>query len=73
MPGREVLKASAAKADRGGVASLSLSCPVCQADLPLAGDERPGEEVTCAYCGAPCRIKGRPDGDPKDWGVEEDF
>ncbi len=33
-----------------------LSCPVCQADLPLAGDERAGEDVYCTYCGAPCRL-----------------
>jgi DNA-directed RNA polymerase subunit RPC12/RpoP len=55
------------------VPSPSLACPVCQADLPLAGDERPGDEVVCAYCGAPCRIKGRPDDEPKHWDVEEDF
>ena len=73
MPGCEALKVPATKTDRMRVPSLSLACPVCQADLPLAGDERPGDEVTCACCGAPCRITGRPDGDPKDWDAEEDF
>jgi hypothetical protein len=33
-----------------------LSCPVCDADVPLAGDEKPGEEVSCAYCRAPLRV-----------------
>lgn len=35
----------------------SLSCSVCSADLLLAGDERPGDEVFCTYCGAPYRVK----------------
>jgi len=48
-----------------------LSCPICQAEIPLGGDERPGDEVHCYYCGAPCKIKGAPDAD--DWEAEEDF
>lgn len=35
-----------------------LTCPVCQADIPLSGDEKPGDEIFCTYCGAPCRIAG---------------
>jgi len=49
-----------------------LVCPVCQADVPLSGEERPGEEVVCMYCGAPCRIQGKPD-DEEGWELEEDF
>jgi hypothetical protein len=52
---------------------LDLECPICQADLPLAGDERPGDEVICAYCGAPSRIEGDPEQDPETWDAEEDF
>ncbi len=37
-----------------------LSCPICSADFPLSGEEKPGDEVFCAYCGAPCRLKGDP-------------
>lgn len=48
-----------------------LSCPVCSADLPLAGDERKGDEVYCSYCRAPCRLTENP-GTP-DCRVEEDF
>lgn len=48
-----------------------LSCPVCNADLPLAGDEKSGEEVFCTYCGAPCVLKGKPD--DEDCEVEADF
>ncbi len=40
-----------------------LSCPICNADVPLAGDEKPGEEVFCTYCGAPFRLAGDPSSD----------
>jgi predicted amidophosphoribosyltransferase len=34
-------------------------CPVCDADVPLTGDEMPGEEVFCPYCSAPSRVRAR--------------
>lgn len=46
-------------------------CPICNADLPLSGDERSGEEVFCTVCGAPCILKGNP-GD-EEFEAEEDF
>jgi len=49
-----------------------LTCPICQADIQLVGDEKPGDEVYCTYCGAPCTIAGDPDS-PHDWEAEEDF
>ena len=63
--GRELSEATLVRAP-------DLTCPICQADIPLAGDERPGDEVFCTYCGAPCHIKGDPDA-PEDWDAEEDF
>jgi hypothetical protein len=49
----------------------SLTCPICQADVPLAGDERKGEEVFCTYCGAPLKLAG---GDnPDEMELEEDY
>ena len=48
-----------------------LSCPVCSADLPVAGDERPNNEIFCTYCGAPCRLTKLASDD--DCEVEEDF
>jgi uncharacterized protein YbaR (Trm112 family) len=48
-----------------------LNCPICNADLLLSGDEQPGEEVYCTYCGAPCRI--RQGASPEAFDVEEDF
>ena len=49
-----------------------LSCPICNADVPLAGDERQGDEVYCTYCKAPLTLKGRGD-DPSEMELEEDF
>lgn len=53
------------------MARHEVPCPVCQADLPLAGDERKGDEVYCTYCGAPCRLTGN--AQDEDCGIEEDF
>ena len=48
-----------------------LTCPVCEADVPLAGDERLGDEVFCTFCGAPCVIvHSKHD---EEWDLEEDF
>lgn len=40
---------------------VSLQCPICDADFPLGGDERAGEELFCSYCGTPCRLTADPD------------
>lgn len=34
----------------------TYSCPVCDADLILDGDERPGEAVYCSYCNSTIKI-----------------
>ena len=54
------------------MATVELTCPVCSADFPLGGDERPGEEVYCTYCGAPCKLTGG-GGSFDDLELEEDF
>ena len=48
-----------------------LTCPICQADVPLAGDEKPGDEVYCTYCRAPSKLHGDPD-DPGEWELDDD-
>ena len=53
------------------MAQDELPCPVCSADVPLAGDERPGDEVFCTYCGAPLRVKTRPSAE--DFELEDDL
>lgn len=30
--------------------AIELECPVCEADIPLEGDESPGDLVMCSYC-----------------------
>jgi len=47
-----------------------LSCPICNADVPMTGDEKPGEEVYCAYCSAPLTVKGDKE---EDYELEDDF
>lgn len=44
---------------------------MCNADFPLTGDEKKGEEVFCTYCGAPGKLTGAPD--EEDCEIEEDF
>jgi len=48
-----------------------LTCPICSADLPLAGDEKKGDEVFCTYCGAPGHLTD--DAGSEGCDVEEDF
>lgn len=54
------------------MAGAGLTCSVCSADLLLSGDERPGEEVFCAYCGTPYRVK-RAASQDADTELEEDY
>ena len=49
----------------------SPACSVCSADLQFAGDERPGDEVFCSYCGSPYRVKKAATQDA-DFEVEEE-
>ena len=54
-----------------GMAQQELTCPICQADMPLGGDEKPGDEFFCSCCGAPGIIAKKEKSD--DLEVEEDF
>lgn len=38
------------------MAISELECPICSADIPLAGDEKKGDELVCVFCGAPYRL-----------------
>ncbi len=49
-----------------------LECPICHADVPLNGDEKPGEEVFCTYCSAPLSLK-KSDEDADELELEDDF
>jgi DNA-directed RNA polymerase subunit RPC12/RpoP len=49
-----------------------LSCPICNADVPMSGDEKRGDEVFCTYCGAPLTVKGSRE-DEAELELEDDF
>lgn len=36
----------------------SYKCPICDADLTLDGDERPGEPIYCSYCNSTIKVYG---------------
>ncbi len=47
-----------------------LTCPMCDADVPLTGEETVGEQVFCPYCQTPLALrKSKTD----DLFLEEDF
>ena len=54
-----------------GMAQHEITCPICQADMPLGGDEKPGDEFFCSCCGAPGIIAKKDHGEELE--VEEDF
>ena len=49
-----------------------ITCPVCDAEIPLSGDEKPGEEFGCPYCQSPFTIKKKK-GEEDELSLEEDF
>jgi len=46
-----------------------LTCPICDADIPLDGDETSGDLVLCSYCNMTFKIEKKMD----DWALVEDF
>ena len=34
-----------------------LTCPMCDADVPVSGDEKVGESIYCAYCQTPLKLR----------------
>jgi len=72
VPDRSPLKLLRRHSDPWGVMRRDLSCPICNADVPMNGDEKRGDEVFCTYCGAPLTLKGSGE-DPSDMELEEDF
>lgn len=46
-----------------------MQCPICDADIPLDGDEKSGDLLLCSYCKMTLRILKKKD----KWILEEDF
>ena len=40
-----------------------FSCPVCNADVNLDGDEKPGDQIFCSYCNSTIKIHKVPRSD----------
>ena len=70
MRGR--LKRAAPAADSFRMPTQEIACPICNADVPLSGDEKKGDEVYCTYCQAPLRLAGKGD-KLEDAELEEDY
>jgi hypothetical protein len=46
-----------------------LTCPICDADIPLDGDETSGDLVLCSYCNMTFKMLKT----MEDWTLTEDF
>lgn len=33
-----------------------MICPMCDCEIPMGGDEEPGDEVYCPFCETPLKI-----------------
>jgi uncharacterized Zn-finger protein len=49
--------------------ATELICPICDAEIPLDGDEKSGDLVLCSYCSMTFKIRREKD----DWTLVEDF
>jgi hypothetical protein len=49
--------------------SIELECPICDADIPLEGDEETGDLVVCSYCKVTLKMVKKKD----KWVLSEDF
>ncbi|WKZ32148.1 MAG: hypothetical protein QY316_09545 [Thermodesulfobacteriota bacterium] len=48
-----------------------LTCPMCDVEVPMAGDEKIGESVYCPYCQTPLAL--RKEKETEELFLEEDF
>jgi hypothetical protein len=49
--------------------STELECPICDADIPMDGDERTGDFVLCSFCKVTFKLIKAKD----KWILVEDF
>ncbi len=49
--------------------ATDMVCPICDADIPLDGDEKTGDLVLCSYCKVTFRLIRKKD----KWVLVEDF
>ncbi len=56
--------------EKRGTQLSYLNCPMCDAEVPLDGDENVGEQVYCPYCQAPLALRKKKTDETY---LEEDF
>ncbi len=49
--------------------AIDLTCPICEADIPMDGDEKTGDLIVCSYCKATFKMVKAKD----KWVLEDDF
>ncbi len=49
--------------------AVDLQCPICDADIPLDGDEKTGDILLCSYCKATFKMVKSKD----KWILDDDF
>ncbi len=49
--------------------AIELECPVCEADIPLEGDEESGDLMVCSYCKGTFKLLRKKD----KWILSEDI
>ena len=49
--------------------ATELECPICDADIPLEGDEKTGDLIVCSYCKVTFKMVKKKEG----WVLDEDF
>jgi hypothetical protein len=49
--------------------SIELECTICDADIPLEGDEETGDLVVCSYCKVTLLMVKK----KEKWVLSEDF
>lgn len=49
--------------------AIELECPVCEADIPLEGDEESGDLMMCSYCKGTFKLLRKKD----KWTLVEEF
>ena len=51
-----------------------LNCPLCDAEIPVSGEEGEGSQVYCSFCSAMLKLKKQKGGDgDQELYCEEDF
>ncbi len=54
---------------KGENMSTELECPICEADIPLDGDEKTGDLVLCSYCKVTFKLIKK----KERWALVEDY